>query len=179
MLTCVRRRNGVEDADIFSVGFRDIRHTAHYMEDALRGIGGATEVSSRPLAHAAECWLLRCRHFPIVPVRSDPSCATHIQAILLRSIDIANSFSLIFQKCSHSHFCDRQDWYNRYRVKLWEGICHQEHEMLDCPAAVLVVVSSTEVKNVDAESTEVEYCTGFWRILFVRDICRVRPDLTV
>lgn len=38
-----------------------------------------------------------------------------------------------------------QEWYKHYRAKLWEGLCHQEHEMLDCPAAVLVVVSSTEV----------------------------------
>ncbi|CAN0208058.1 unnamed protein product, partial [Laminaria digitata] len=40
-----------------------------------------------------------------------------------------------------------QDWYKRYRVKLWDGLCHQEHEMLDCPASVLVVVSSTEASG--------------------------------
>eukprot|EP00752_Nemacystus_decipiens_P016769 g15006.t1 len=40
-----------------------------------------------------------------------------------------------------------QDWYKRYRATLWEGLCHQEHEMLDCPAAVLVVVSSTEASG--------------------------------
>lgn len=46
-------------------------------------------------------------------------------------------------------FCHAmQEWYKQYRTKLWDGLCHQEHEMLDCPAAILVVVSSTEVKRV-------------------------------
>lgn len=42
---------------------------------------------------------------------------------------------------------EEQDWYRRYRVRLWEGLCHQEFDMLDCPAAVLVVVSSTEASG--------------------------------
>lgn len=42
---------------------------------------------------------------------------------------------------------EEQDWYKRYRVRLWEGLCHQEYDMLDCPAAVLVVVSSTEASG--------------------------------
>ncbi|CAN0329406.1 unnamed protein product, partial [Discosporangium mesarthrocarpum] len=42
---------------------------------------------------------------------------------------------------------DQQAWYKHFRDTLSSSLHHQEHDMLDCPAVVLVVVSSTEASG--------------------------------